>query len=149
MLERKQIIANMIELANKLDNDNYFEEAEELTKIAQFMGDDRTPTDHIPPREDDKIINKSIDMMLDMYPNNIPEGISADEWGTMIENKDIPDDVWAEAEQKTVNDETNKEEEWNPDMDLDLPSPIDSSLSDVTWKNHGFNWRNHSPDGLL
>ena len=107
-MNKRTIIAEMLSLANELDDANYIEEADHLTQLAGIYQsikpyiqgeEDINPPD---PNED-TIEKKALEIMQEQFP----EGDFPDI---------IPDDIWEQARLAVIDEMENHNTEFEPEM---------------------------------
>lgn len=131
-MDKKTIIASLIEIANELDDANLFDEADHLTKIAwdydthrdELIRKDRnvgyntppSPKEYPEPAEKD-ILQKSVIILKNKLDDDIPD-LEKRNIIRMIVEEDIPDEIWEEATQVIIDesaDRAARRDEFEPE----------------------------------
>jgi|APGre2960657404_1045060.scaffolds.fasta_scaffold158214_2 hypothetical protein len=80
-MNKRQIIASLIKIANELDNNGMNNEADALTNVAERFEDNRTPVE--------KIASKKIKLLQDKLRQIISRSYQASKDGKMLREDDV------------------------------------------------------------
>jgi hypothetical protein len=119
-MSKRTIIAEILEIADELDNINYINESNTLTKIAQVLawgnpmrhGEPPIDPPEYPEVPEEQIIKRSLEIMRDIAGTEIPEDM------------EIPDEIWQRAEQEII----DKSAEMGIDEDFEYERARDDAM---------------------